>query len=73
MSATPLSTFIIPITLHELLRTLDNLELRNLERRGTARLAFIIVGPAGLVGDIDAGHVGDAARNDTVCTGHSWR
>ena len=39
------------------LRTPGNLELRNLERRGTSRLAFIIVGLAGLVRDIDAGHM----------------
>ena len=49
-------TFSIPVTLHGLLGTLDNLDLRNLERRGTVRLAFNIVGLAGLVGDVDAVH-----------------
>ena len=43
-----------------------NLKLRNLERRGMTKLTFILVGLAGLVGDVDAGHVGDAVRNDTV-------
>ena len=52
-----LSTFSIPVTLHGLLGTPGNLELRNLERRDTARLAFIIIGLAGLVGDIDVGHI----------------
>ena len=33
------------------------LELRNLERRVTAKLAFIIIDLVGLVGDIDAGHM----------------
>jgi len=37
-----------------------------------ARLAFIDVGLAGLVGDVDAGHAGDAARNGVVCIGHPW-
>ena len=45
------------VTLHRLLGTPDILELRSLERRGTARLAFIIIGLVGLVGDIDAGHI----------------
>jgi len=54
---TPLSTFSILVTLHELLGTPVNMELRNLERRGTARLTFIIVGLADLVGDVDAGHM----------------
>ena len=65
--------FSIPIMLYWLLGTPGNLLLRNLERRGTARLAFIIVGLAGLMGDVDAGHMGDAAKNGTVCIGHSWR
>jgi len=41
--------------------------------RGMTRLAFIIVGLAGLVGDVEAAYVGDAAKNDTVCAGHPWR
>ena len=52
-----LSTFSILVSLHELLGTPGNLELRSLERRGTARLAFIIIGLTGLMGDIDAGHM----------------
>ena len=47
--------FNIPVTLHGLLGIPSNLELRNLERRGTARWAFIFIGLADLVGDIDAG------------------
>ena len=43
--------------LHGLLGTPSNLELRNLVRRGTARWAFIFIGLAGLVGDIDVGHM----------------
>ena len=53
----PLSTVSISVILNELLETPGNLELRNLERRGTVRLAFITIGLAGLVGDIDAGHI----------------
>jgi len=41
-----------------------NLELRNVERRGMARLAFNDVSFVGLVGDVDA------ARNGTVCASH---
>ena len=57
MCVMPLSTFSIKVTLHGLLRTPGNLELRNLKRRGTPRLAFIVVGIVGLVRDIDAGHM----------------
>ena len=71
MCVVPLSTFSIPVTLHGLLVTPGNLELR-IERRGVARLAFNDVGLAGLVGDVDAGHAADAARNGAVCTGHFW-
>ena len=63
-----LSTFNIPVMLHGLLGTLGNLELR--KRRDVARLAFNDVGLASLVGDVDAGHAHDAARNDVVCVGH---
>ena len=48
------------------------MELRNVERRGIARLSFNNVGLAGLVGDVDTGHAQDAARNDVVFTGHLW-
>ena len=53
----PLSTFSIPVMLHGLLGTPGNLELRSLERKGTTRLAFIIIGLAGLVRDINVGHI----------------
>ena len=53
--------------------TPGNLELRNLKRRGTTRLAFNIVGLAGLVGDVDAGYAGDAAENGAVYKDHLWR
>jgi len=52
--------------------TLGNLELRNVESRGVARLAFDDVGLAGLVGDIDAGHTRDATKNGSVCVSHLW-
>ena len=68
----PLSTFSILVTLHGLLGTPDNLKLRNLEGRGMVRLAFNDVGLAGLVGDVDAGHARDAARNGLICAGHLW-
>ena len=63
--ASPLSTFSILVTLHGLLGTLCNLELR--KRKDVAKLAFNDVGPADLVGDVDVGHVRDAARNSPVC------
>ena len=53
--------FDIPITLHKLLETPGNLELR--KRTGVAGLSFNDVGLAGLVGDDDAGHTRDVARN----------
>jgi len=62
-----LSMFSIPVTLHGLLGTPSNLELR--KRRGVVRLAFNDVGLAGLVGDVDVNHVRDAARNGAVCAG----
>ena len=58
----------ISVTVHGSLGTTGNLELR--KRRGVARLAFNNVGLAGLMGDVDAGHARDAARNDVVCIGH---
>jgi len=60
----------IPVMLHELLGTPGNLELRKI--RALERLAFNDVGLTGLVGDIDADHVRDMARNGVVCTGHLW-
>jgi len=36
-----------------------------------ARLTFIVVGLAGLVGDIDASHTGYAAKSGLVCADHS--
>jgi len=66
--ATPLLTFNIPIMLHGLLGTPGNLELR--KRRGVARLTFNDAGLAGLMGDVDAGHAHDVARNSPVCAGH---
>ena len=53
-----MSIFSIPVMFHGLLGAPGNLKLRNLERRGTARLAFIFVGLAGLVGDVDVGYAG---------------
>ena len=38
--------------------------------RGVIRLAFNDVGFAGHVGDVDAGHTCDAARNNHICTDH---
>ena len=67
-----MSTFSISVILHGLLGNPDNLELRNVERRGVARLAFNDVGLAGLVGDVDVDHARDAARNGAVCVGHLW-
>jgi len=67
MCATPLLTFSISITLHGLLATPGNLELRNVERRGVIKLAFNDVG---LVGDGDAGHTRDATKNGSVCASH---
>ena len=57
MCVTPWLTFSISVTLHEWLGTPGILELRSLERRGMTRLAFIIVGLVGLMGDIDVGHI----------------
>jgi len=71
--ASPLSTFSIPVTIHELLGIPNNLELRNVERRGVARLAFNDVGLAGLVENVDRGHARDATRNGSVCADHIWR
>ena len=68
----PLSTFSISVMFYGLLATPDNLELRNVERRGIAKLAFNDVGLAGHVEDVDAGHARDAARNGLVCAGHLW-
>ena len=56
---TPLSIFNILIALHRLLETPDNLELRNIERRGVARLSFNDVSLAGLMGNVDVGHFGE--------------
>jgi len=64
--ASPLSTFGIPITLHGLLGTPGNLELR--KRKGKAKLAFNDIGLTGLMGDIDAGLARDVAGNDALCT-----
>jgi len=64
-----LSTFDIPITLHGLLGTPGNLELR--KRRDMAILAFNDVDLTSLVGDVNAGHAHDAARNSPVCIGHA--
>ena len=61
--ATPLSIFSISVMLHGLLGTPSNLELRNVEKWGVARLAFNDIGLAGLVGDVDAGHARDATKN----------
>jgi len=47
-----------------------NLELR--KRRGVARLASNDVGLAGVMGDVDAGHARDVARNSHICAGHLW-
>ena len=66
----PLSMFSIPVMFHGLLGTPDNLELR--KRRGVARLAFNDVGLTGLVGDVDADHARDTARNGAICAGHLW-
>ena len=63
--------FNIPVTLYGLLGTPNNLKLR--KRRGVARLAFNDVGLAGLVGDVDADHTHDVARNSPICAGHLWR
>jgi len=52
--------------------THGNLEMRNDERRGMARLAFNDIGLVGLVGDVDTGHARDATRNDIVCADHLW-
>ena len=66
----PLSTFGIPVTLHRLLGSPDNLELR--KRKGMVRLTFNDIGLAGHVGDVDAGHARVATRNGAVCVGHLW-
>ena len=66
MCATPLSTFSILVKSHGLLGTPSSLELKNVERRSMARLAFNDVGLADLVGDVDAGQAADSARNGTV-------
>jgi len=58
--------FNILVIFRGLLGTLGNLELRNAKRRGMTRLAFNNVGLAGLVKDIDVGHVGDVARNSAL-------
>jgi len=39
---------------------------------GLAGLAFNDVGLAGLMGDVDAGHTRDTARNSPACVGHLW-
>jgi len=62
--------FSIPVTLYELLGTPGNLELR--KRKGVARLDFNDIDLVGLVGDVDADHERDAARNGAVCVGHLW-
>ena len=72
MCVTPLSTFSIPVMPHGLLRIPDNMELRNIEKRGVARLAFNDVGITGFVGDVDTGHTRNIARNGVVCAGHLW-
>ena len=64
------ATFSTLITLHGLLGTPGNLELR--KRRGVARLAFNDVSLAGLVGDVDAGHDRDTVKNGVVYAGHLW-
>ena len=56
---TPLSIFNILIALHRLLETPDNLELRNIERRGVARLSFNDVSLTGLMGNVDVSLMGD--------------
>ena len=43
-----MSTFSIPVIVHGLFGTPSNLELRNIERRGVARLSFNDVSLAGL-------------------------
>ena len=58
-----LSTFSILSTPHGLSGIPGNLELRNVERRGMARLAFDNVGLTGLVRDIDGGYTRDAPKN----------
>jgi len=73
MCATPLLIFSIPVTFRGLLGTLGNLELSNLEKKSMARLAFIIVALAGLMGDVDPGHADDTTRNGAVYAGYSWR
>jgi len=64
--------FSILVTSHGLLGDPGNLELKNVERRGMARLTFNNVGLEGLLGDVDAGHAHDAARSSPVCAGHLW-
>ena len=61
-----LSTFDISVTLHGLLGTPGNLELR--KTKGEAKSAFNNVGLVGLVGDVDAGLTYDAVRNGTPRT-----
>ena len=46
-----------PLGSQELMRTPCKLSLLSLGRSFAARLAFIIIGLAGLIGDIDAGHI----------------
>jgi len=77
MSAVPLSIFSIPIKPYGLLGTPDNLELHILERRRTAELVFTVslivrhrFYPAGLLRDVDAGHVGDTGGFQNL-TGHA--
>jgi len=65
-----LLTFNIPVTLHGLLGTPGNQELR--KRRDVAILAFNDVGLTSLMGDVNAGHAHDATRNSPVCIGHAW-
>ena len=60
-------------TLHGLMGTLGNLELRNVESRGVARLAFDDLGLAGLMGDVDVGHTSDVTKNGSVCANHLRR
>jgi len=68
--ALSLSTLSILVTLHGLLETPGNLELR--KGRDMARLAFNDIGLADLVGDVDADHARNAARNGTACAGYLW-
>ena len=71
MCVSPLSMFGLSVTLHGLLDTSGNLELR--KRKGVAKSAFNDVGLAGLMGEVDAGLTCDAASNDALCVGHLRR